>query len=206
MHHGVVHHVADHVDAVGDALAGEVLSRPLRGAEEHAGDVIDQHAVDFFRHPAVAAAHAGLHVGDGNPQLDRRQRPGERGIRVAVDEHGVRLPRAEFPLDPHEHRRGGLAVTVARPGLEIHDWRRDFHLVEEDLAHHAVIMLARMEYLLVDRRGRGSLVVGGDRPTERRSLDELRSCPDDGQQSQSSFGGHGTSLSDVRIFRFQRQL
>ena len=57
-------------------------------------------------------------------------------------------------------------------------------------------MLARMEYFLVDRHGRGGLVVGGDRPTERGSLDELRSCADDGQQAQSSFGGHRTSLSD----------
>ena len=73
---GVVHHVPDLVDALGDALGREVRDGHVGRAEEQAGEAVDEHAVQLLRHGAVEGAQAGLDVGDGHEELSPlRERP-----------------------------------------------------------------------------------------------------------------------------------
>ena len=104
-------HVADEVDAVGHALGREVGDGGRRRREQPAREVVGHDAVDLLGHPPVEAAQAGLDVRDGDAELRRGERPGERRVRVAVDEHRVRPLGDEDRL---ERRRA--SAPSARPG------------------------------------------------------------------------------------------
>ncbi len=65
-----------------------------RRGEQQRRQVVGHHAVDLLGHAAVERAQARLDVGDRHVQLGRGERSGQRGVRVAVDEHpsGARRP------------------------------------------------------------------------------------------------------------------
>ena len=76
-------------DAVGDALAAEMLDGRARGTEEAVGQVVREHAIDLLRHASVEAAQTGLDVCHGDMQLGGRQCTGECGVGVAIDKDAV---------------------------------------------------------------------------------------------------------------------
>ena len=85
-----VHHdIANHVHTLTNSFLRELLSRDLGRREQPRGQMIGQDAVDLFGHAPVEASKPGLHVGHGDVQLRSRQRPGQRGVGVSVDDDGV---------------------------------------------------------------------------------------------------------------------
>jgi hypothetical protein len=60
----VDHHVADDLDAAGDALAAEVLGRGIRGAEQEIAELVGRDPVALLGHREVERAHARLDVHD----------------------------------------------------------------------------------------------------------------------------------------------
>jgi hypothetical protein len=76
--------VAGHEDLVrGDVLAHQVLLVVGRRRVVHGGDAGDELAVELFRERREIRAtgpEAGLDVPDGDPQVERRERGGERRL------------------------------------------------------------------------------------------------------------------------------
>ena len=64
--------------------------------------------VDLLGHRPVERPKPRLDVGDGDRQLRRRERSGQRGVRVAVDEHRIRPLAPEDGFDAGQHATGLL--------------------------------------------------------------------------------------------------
>ena len=73
---GIVHHVAGMKDIARDTFVAKVTDGGVCRAEQMAGDMVGQHAVDFFGHLPVEAAQPGLHMCDRDMQLCSCQRAG----------------------------------------------------------------------------------------------------------------------------------
>ena len=174
LHRRVRHHVTDHLDSSLDALGGERLARTLVGREQHVRQAVDLDPVALLGHLEVAAPEARLDVRDGNACLDRRPGSGERRVRVAVDEHRVRLRRSNGIEDRGRHRR-----DLGRVEVEPHVWLGQAELLEEDCGELRVVVLARVQEHLVDPSA-------AQRDGERRRLDELRAVPDDRENPHRS--------------------
>ena len=163
----VGHHVADHLAPPGDALALELRRGALVGAQEQGGEPIGLDPVVLFGHRGVEAPEAGLDVRERHP--GGRTGAGGGRVRVAVDEH----PVGPLALDDGPDRpRHGVDVG----GTEVEPVRRrgDGELVEENLRHRWIPVLAGVQYRLVDARL-------PERHGERCRLDELWPVPDHGK-------------------------
>ena len=69
-----------------------------------------------------------------------RQGTGDRGVRVAVDEHPVGRVLLEDGVEGGQHGTG-LDAAAAGADLEVDVRLRDVQVVEEDVAHpHAVVL------------------------------------------------------------------
>ena len=88
---GLRHQVADDVRLAEDALRGKGGARTVVRAEEEPGQLVDLDARSFLGHRQVSASEPRFDVRERNGRLGRRTRSGERRVRVAVDEHEVRL-------------------------------------------------------------------------------------------------------------------
>jgi len=96
-------------------FARQVIDGGLCGAEEKVGNVVGDDAVDLLRHRAVEAAQAGLDVGEGQVQLGRGERAGQRRVGVAEDDHPVGRLLLEHRLQALQHLSGLASV---RPGAD----------------------------------------------------------------------------------------
>src|SRR3990172_5797130 len=163
---GVRHDVAHRVDAGADPLGAQVLRRGRRRAEEEAGAVVGEDAVDLLRHAPVEAAETGLHMGEANVELGGDQRPRQRGVRVAVDEHDVRRLGLHERLQGQHHARRLLTVA-AGTHAQVPVRARHLQLLQEYLAHVRVVVLAGVHQQFV--------VQGPERAADRRRLDVLGS-------------------------------
>ena len=82
-----------------------------------------------------------------------RQRAGERGVGVAVDEHPVGPCSLEHRVERGEHR-AGLHAVAARADAEVDVGRGDAEVGEEDVGHVGVVVLAGVhDHVLGGRRG-----------------------------------------------------
>jgi hypothetical protein len=169
---GVDHHVPDQVDALMDALTGQVGDRRRAGAEADVGEDVGHNAVQLLRHRAVVGAQAGLDVGQAKARLGRGQGPRERRVRVAVDDGQVGRLRFQQRLEGGHHGGRLARVTAPADALDAVVGRRQPELVEEDLGEVLVIVLAG-----VHQQVAGTL---GDGRGDRCSLHELRPVADDG--------------------------
>ncbi|KAF5047213.1 hypothetical protein DSECCO2_462840 [anaerobic digester metagenome] len=132
--------------------------------------MVGQDAVHLLGHGAVKRPEAGLDVGHGDVEFRGREGAGEGRVRVPVDEDHVRVPLLDHALDPDEHRARLLGMAPgADPEVMIGD--RDLQLLEEDVRHPRVVVLARVDQHLV--------VPLPEPAREWCALDELRSRPDD---------------------------
>lgn len=171
----VEHHVADDVHAVRDRLRLEIANGGLGRAEEERREAVGDDPVQLLRHLPVERTQPRFHVRDGDSQLRRRERAGERRVRIAVDEHAVRLLVEHGALDPREHPRRLLRVRP-RAGLEPVGGRREPELVEEDLRELPVVVLAGVQHDLVD-------ACVAQRDGDRPGLDELGAVAHDGEHA-----------------------
>ena len=106
-------------------------------------------------------------------RLGRRTRSGERRVRVAVDEHEVRL------LTTHDLGDAGLHdVRIGSPRVEPVPRLVKPELLDEHVRQLPVVVLPRVDDDLVDA---GDQEGEGERP----ALDELRAVPDDGEDLHS---------------------
>ena len=164
----IAHHVAHHLAPAGHALLLELQCGALVGTEEEGRQSVDLDAVPLFGHRPVEAPEAGLDVRDRH-LLAGGVRPRQRRVRVAVDDH----PVGPLSLD-HLADRRGHRLRVGGAQVEPVGRLRDAQLVEEDLRHRGVPVLARVQDDLVDPRR-------AERHRERRRLDELGPVPDHGE-------------------------
>ena len=161
----VDHHVADHPGAVGKSLVGEMAGRDVGGSEEQVRSVIGEDSVVFFGHGPVERAESRFEMCDSQMQLYRSQRPGERGVGVAVDEDPVGLLAGEQFVELRQHG-SGLDTVTSGADLEIPLWLPDAEFLEEDLGHAVVIVLPRVDGGVVDTGRPGGLC-------DRSEFDEL---------------------------------
>ncbi len=187
--HGIKHHITNIHDAlrrVGvirahgwerKAFMLQVVHRRLRGAQQQAGDAIGEHTVDLFRHGRVLRAQVGLNMRHRDVQLGRRQRAGERGVGVAVDQHPVGLFLLDEPLDVFEHAPGHGTVVQAGD-VQFMMRARDVELLEENVRHIGIEVLARVDDDFLD------VVARLDGPTNGCGLDELRAGTKNGKNFQ----------------------
>jgi hypothetical protein len=162
---GVDHDVADDPHAVADALGGKIARGHLRGAEQQFGEVVDHHPIDFLGHRTVERAQPGLDMHDRDAELGGSEPSGERGVGVPVDQYRIGLPLDEELLEQAEHRSGHPSVR-ARADAERVIGRGYAELLEEDVGHSVVVVLARVHEDL--------LVAFAQRLADGRGLHELR--------------------------------
>ncbi len=154
-----------------DALARQLFGRAGGGAEEQVGAVVGEHAVVLLRHGAVEAAQAGLHVRHAQPQLGCGQCAGQRGVRVAVHQHPIRLLGQQHLLQADQHV-SRLPAVAARPDAQRVVGPGHAELLEEEIGHLAIVVLAGVNQHLGVGLAEGA--------ADGRSLDELRPGPGDG--------------------------
>ena len=109
----VLHQVADLDDPVPEPLRRQVRDGGRGRREQPAREMVGDDAVELLGHRPVEAAQAGLDVRDGDPELRRGERAGERGVGVAVDEDGIRPFGEQDRLEGEQHPRGLLRVRPA---------------------------------------------------------------------------------------------
>ena len=102
--------------------------------------MIGEDPVDLLRHPPVEGAQPRLHMGDGDVQLGRRQRPCEGGVRVAIDQHRIGPFGLKDRLQRLKHPAGHGAVPAA-VDAQIVCRLRELELAKELLGHLRVEML-----------------------------------------------------------------
>ena len=179
----VSHDVANNLDAAGDALGRERLTRALVRREQERRGPVDLDPVVLLRHRQVAAPQAGLDVRERGTGRVRGPGARERRVRVAVDEHPVRPLRLDRFLDRRTHRLG-IRRLQPEPVVRL----CEVELVEEDLRQLRVVVLPGVQDDLVD-----SGLAQGQR--QGRRLDELRPVPDDGEHFH---GGYTTRRESGR--------
>ncbi len=163
----VGHHVPDDLHPARNALCGERPRRARIRAEQQRRDAVDDDSVPLLGHVDVAAAQARLDVRDGDAGLDACFGTRARRVRVAEDDHPVRPLRLDRLADQRPHR-------VRVRGVQVEEVPRlaEAQLVEEDLRHLGVPVLARVQDDLLDSRV-------PQRQGKRSRLDELRAVADD---------------------------
>ena len=124
--------------------------------------------VRLLRHRAVEAPQPGFDVGDRDSQLRRAERRAEGRVDVARDDHQVGALGAQHRLEPLQHARDLLRVA-SRPDPQQVVGLRHAELLEEDLGHQPVVVLAG-----VDDRGGPVGKALPQRRDHRRHLDQVR--------------------------------
>lgn len=159
---------------LGLALAEQVLLARLRGCEIVLADDVHGLAVELLRPGAVdvVRAQAGLHMPHGDLQVETRERRGEAGRGVAVDQDNVGPLVLEdgFELDQH------VARHVEQRLARLHDRQVVVRSHTEDAQHlveHLAVLPGHGHDSLELIRARLQLV------GERAHLDGLRSCAED---------------------------
>jgi hypothetical protein len=136
--------------------------------------VIGKHPVELLRHRPVEGAQAGFDVYDRDVELRRGQGSGEGAVGVSIDERGVRLELKHRAFEGFEHAAGHGSMPLASQGKPL-PRPRNSKLLEKDVAHVGVVMLAGVDQELLDAPRR----IGGEGPAEHSRFHELRSGSDD---------------------------
>jgi len=141
--------------------------------EEEVRDGVCDDAVELLRHRPVEAAQPSLDVAHRDLELRRDERRCQRRVDVAGHEHCVRLLSDEDRFEPLHHARGLLRV---RAGADVEKVVRLRHrqVVEEDVRHRGVVVLAGVDQHLVDP-------ATPERGDHWSRLHQVRSRADDGQ-------------------------
>ena len=168
-HQGVDHRVADELHPrLLHSLRAQVLHRLVAVQEAQRRDQVGADPVRLLGHRAVEAPQAGLQVGDRDSQLRRAERRAEGRVDVARHDHQVGTLCPQHRLESLHHARDLLRVA-SRSDPEQVVGLGHAELLEEDLGHQPVVVLARVD----DRRGPIGKALA-QRPDHRRHLDQVR--------------------------------
>ena len=113
-------------------------------------------------------------IDDGTCSLAAAKAPGERGVGVAIDDHGVEPAAHKAFLDGSQHP-AGLHAMPARADVQVHVGVAEVQIAKELAAHVVVVMLAGM-YQGLD------VAPLAEFAAERRRLHELRPRPIEAHQ------------------------
>lgn len=100
--------------------------------------------------------------------------PGDRRVRVAVNNHRIRLHLFQHLLDANQHG-GGLLAMRTGTDAEVFIGRGNVQFLEKHIRHICVVVLARMNQIL--------LMLLPKFRAKRRRFNELRPSADDGNES-----------------------
>ena len=176
----VDHRVAGDVDARGvDAFAQQVVARLGGRREVQVGNHGGEPAVHFLRpgRVDVAGAQSGFDVADGDFGIERGQRGGEGGGRVALHQHAVGPEIGIHLAQPFQHGGRDVGQPLAIP-----------HHVQVPVGGDGEQVQHLIQHLPVLRgdADEGCDVGGFDEaPDDRRHLDGLGAGADDGQDSHA---------------------
>ena len=148
--------------------------------------MVGQDAVDLLGHRAVERAHPGLHVRQRKVPPGGGERPGQRRVGVAVDEHELGRRVLEHRLERVHHARGLGGVRSARDA-ELAVGRGNAQLAHEHRGELVVVVLAGVDQHLLVAFAQGARHGG--------RLDELRPVADDGQDPQRVCSSAASSAS-----------
>jgi len=166
------------IQSMVEALTAQVCDGCFGWTEEEGGHMVGEYPVDLLWHSPVEAAQSRLHVGHRDVQLGRGQRAGERAVGVAVDHDQVGLLLEKYLLCPFKHLPG-LGGMGARSDTEMIVRRLQTKLIEEDLGHLVVVVLASVDQDFLNRVIWIVLVVALYCPEDGSQLDKLRPSTDD---------------------------
>ena len=165
-----------------DAFGAQVLRRLLAVQEEVSGEAVGDDPVDLLGHRQVERAQAGLDVGDRDAHLHRDQRRRQGRVDVAEDDDQVGPLGDQHRLQPL-HRPRRLQGVAAGADLEHVVGRRHAELLEEDLRHRPVVVLAGVDDDVAAVR-----LALAHRADHRRGLDEVGAGADDVDDSHRGAG------------------
>ena len=168
----VDHAVPDKMDlACRNTFAVQVLVAAGLRREKQIREVVGHDPVDFLGHRPVARAQAGLDVSHRNAALRRHQRTRDGGVHIARDHDEIGATLFADLVKTH-HDLSCLPRLVVGADLEVNIGQGHAELIEEDLRHRAIIMLAGMHQQMWH-------IPCGQRLDERRHLHEIRPRPHD---------------------------
>ena len=155
--------------ALHNPFALEIVDRARRRTQKHRAQMIDKHAIDLFRHSTIEGPQTCLYVDQRYVELRGRERPGQGGVRVPVDNHCLRILRNEDVFHSFEHAAGHFAVQTAMNVQKIA--RRTYaELCKKYIGHVRVEVLPGVNNHLLELAFLQQLPGQGER------LDKLRPC------------------------------
>jgi hypothetical protein len=134
--------IADEADSsVRDALGEQVRLCPPGRGEMELGDGGGQDPIHLLgiRRGPIPAPQPGLYVGDSHLPMEGRERSGEAGRRVALDDHPVRAARVEDAV----HACQGSRRDVGERLVRAHDLQIVIHADPKErhhLGHHFPVL------------------------------------------------------------------
>ena len=111
--------------------------------------MVNQHPIDLFGHPLIKGPQPGLDMGALDVQLCRRQSAGQGGVGVPEYYDRIRLLLLQDLFYLFEHL-ASLKSMAARAYAQVIVRRCYAHLIEEYSVHLIVVVLAGMDYDLID--------------------------------------------------------
>jgi len=115
--------------------------------------MVGEHAVVLLGHAPVERAQSRLEVCHGKVYFDGCHRGGKRGVGVPVNQNLVRhvLKKDRFQLRHH----GARLLTVGpRANTQVDIGMGNAKVAEEGVAHHVVVVLARVHNHVVRPSGK----------------------------------------------------
>src|SRR5579875_2104119 len=140
--------------------------------------MVRKNTIDLFRHRTIERSTTGFDVRQRYAQLGGDHCSGQRRIRVAVDDHAIRLFLYQNGLQP-AHHLARLHALRCRPDAKSVRRLGDLELVKENVGHVAVVMLARMNDGIGDTKP-------CQHGSEHRGFYELRARTDHGDRSHAA--------------------
>jgi hypothetical protein len=113
-----------------------VAYRVVSGAQQQSRYAISGGAVDLLRHGPVVRAQTGLDMSDRAAQL-KRQRAGEHGVSVVIDQYSVGLFRLYQRVDALKHSARHCTLTE-HGDVHVVVRTRNAELFAENLRHIGV--------------------------------------------------------------------
>ncbi len=110
--------------------------------------MIDDLAINFFRHPLIKTSIARFHMKHGDLPSLRRNR-GQTGICVSQNQHRVRLQFAKHSIGPRDHQPDRLSGISSRR-LEKMIRLTNAEIVKKDLIQLVIVILASMNNRMID--------------------------------------------------------
>ena len=140
--------IAHGVEIIGTITQLVVERRPFL----FLGNMVRHHPVDLLGHPPIKAPQPSLHVTHNDRNLHRRQSPTENRVGVPLNQDDASvLPAEKNLLDP-SHYPARLLPVAPGTHVKLVLGLKKPQVIEERLIHPIIIVLARVDHVIRDRR------------------------------------------------------